>query len=182
MPFTSTVLVLTNLASVASFWTPPMMRPHITDRVLLSSAAAVRRCADPRAMASGDDIWTNQDDMALYKYISKRAQEFRCGPPQTVLEDMAEGAWVLIFNPGRKNEGVYTLQGPKAPSVLAFESMMDAQRFARDLGSSNFHTPVPMQWKRDQLTVFATAGHFEVSVVPIVRACQPTATRQHAPT
>ena len=59
------------------------------------------------------------------------------GEPRSLLrQHKAESAWVLLFNPGERNEGVYTLQGretPEAPHgtyVLAFEEQEEASRFA----------------------------------------------------
>ena len=45
------------------------------------------------------------------------------GPPEVVLNNL-QAVWVLIFNPGRNDEGVYTLQaktGAASSYVLAFE-------------------------------------------------------------
>lgn len=169
----ATFLTLTSLAAVASFWTSLVARPH-TLAVCARAPTASRRCVSPRASASDgeDEHWTAKDDMALYQYIAKRASEFRCGAPDEVMSG-AEDAWVLIFNPGKTNEGVYTLQGRALPSVLAFESMSDADRFSRALAAEQFHQPTPMKWRNDQLSQFCSAGQFELSVVPMVRAPNP---------
>lgn len=163
----ATFLTLTSLAAVASFWTSLVARPH-TLAVCARAPTASRRCVSPRASASDgeDEHWTAKDDMALYQYIAKRASEFRCGAPDEVMSG-AEDAWVLIFNPGKTNEGVYTLQGRALPSVLAFESMSDADRFSRALAAEQFHQPTPMKWRNDQLSQFCSAGQFELSVVPM---------------
>ena len=59
------------------------------------------------------------------------------GEPRSLLrQHKAESAWVLLFNPGERNEGVYTLQGRETPGaphgtyVLAFEEQEEASRFA----------------------------------------------------
>ena len=58
------------------------------------------------------------------------------GEPRSLLQQhKAESAWVLLFNPGERNEGVYTLQGRETPGaphgtyVLAFEEHEEACRF-----------------------------------------------------
>ena len=50
------------------------------------------------------------------------------GEPRSLLrQHKADSAWVLLFNPGERTEGVYTLQGRETPGaphgtyVLAFE-------------------------------------------------------------
>ena len=59
------------------------------------------------------------------------------GEPRSLLQQhKADSAWVLLFNPGERNEGVYTLQGRETPGaphgtyVLAFEEQEEASRFA----------------------------------------------------
>ena len=52
----------------------------------------------------------------------------------------SDQAWVLIFNAGQQNEGVYTLQGRTA-YVLAFERTDDAERFAQLLQADGFDEP-----------------------------------------
>ena len=57
------------------------------------------------------------------------------GEPRSLLQQhKAESAWVLLFNPGERNEGVYTLQGRETPGaphgtyVLAFEEQEEAEK------------------------------------------------------
>jgi len=59
------------------------------------------------------------------------------GEPRSLLrQHKADSAWVLLFNPGERTEGVYTLQGRETPGaphgtyVLAFEEQEEASRFA----------------------------------------------------
>ena len=50
-------------------------------------------------------------------------------------------AYVLIFNAGQQDEGVYTLQGRSSPAsayVLAFERDDDAERFSQLLQAEGF--------------------------------------------
>ena len=82
--------------------------------------------------------------------------------------ESVDTAWVLIFNAGKSNEGVYTLQGrSKASSayVLAFERTDDAERFALQLQGEGFDLATPLCWDARQLEAFCEAGDFEVSLV-----------------
>ena len=58
-----------------------------------------------------------------------------------------EPAWVLIFNEGQENEGVYThSEQGGSDSLLAFESLDDAQHFAQVLQSKGFDLATPLHW------------------------------------
>jgi hypothetical protein len=55
--------------------------------------------------------------------IATSGSAAQLGPPDVVLAGV-QALFVLIFNPGKSNEGVYTLQGKTSPAssyVLAFE-------------------------------------------------------------
>jgi hypothetical protein len=115
-----------------------------------------------------DEHWTSADDSALYKHIAMRSASATCGRAERVLSGH-DHAWVLIFNPGKHNEGVYTLQGqPSEPStyVLAFEQTDDAQSFAALLQAEGFELATPLRWDSPRLLEFCDAGGFEVSFVP----------------
>lgn len=64
----------------------------------------------------------------------------RQGAPRTVLQGLSS-AYVLIFNAGQQDEGVYTLQARVSQAranVLAFELDDDARRFAQLLCADGF--------------------------------------------
>jgi len=108
------------------------------------------------------------DDMALAEFMTVRASQTRCGRADSVLTGVAE-AWVLIFNLGRQDEGVYTLQGRETRTssyVLAFEQPDDADRFAQLLQADSFDGATPLRWDSHQLAAFCDAGEFEISLVP----------------
>ena len=137
-----------------------------------------RRCPPPLALAGrwingpGDkqgDGWTDDDDAALAHHISAHASTAKCGEPERILHGI-DSAWVLIFNVGRHDEGVYTLQGrASCPTayVLAFERTDDAERFAQQLSSEGFDLAKPLQWDVAQISAFCSAGEFEISLVPV---------------
>ena len=79
----------------------------------------------------------------------ERASTTRLGSPHSVLQGL-DSAYVLIFNAGQQDEGVYTLQGRAAQAnayVLAFELNDDAGRFAQLLQAEGFvsRRPFPRQ-------------------------------------
>jgi hypothetical protein len=94
-------------------------------------------------------------------------------PPSTVRG--LEPGWVMVFNAGQHNEGVYTHtqnddDGPTGSSVrtsvLAFEFADDASRFAHLLEGQGFHLATPLYWSASQLAAFCDTTGFEVSRVP----------------
>ena len=166
-----TLLLLTGLSATASFSTPPSLQ--IAARPVRSAplASAPRRCAvHMKGDGAADENWNQSDDVMLAEYIAMRASAAQCGMPERVLQDLEE-AWVLIFNLGKQDEGVYTLQGRAARAasyVLSFERVDDADRFAALLQAEGFDLATPLKWQTDQLASFCTAGEFEVSLVPQV--------------
>lgn len=118
-------------------------------------------------MGMDDNLWSSSDDKDLQDAIS-RVQTTRLGPPDYVLSGM-QAAYVLVFNAGQHDEGVYTLQGRASDShsyVLAFEETDDAERFAQLLQAEGFDLATPSIWDARQLTTFCSMGDFEVSLVP----------------
>lgn len=90
-----------------------------------------------------------------------------------------EGFWVMIFNAGQHNEGVYTqtgteqTQGPESGSVLAFEATDDAGRFAQDLhATGGFDLATPLFWSAAQLSQFCHTSGLGIWKVP--RGTLPT--------
>ena len=81
----------------------------------LGRAAVSRSGGSPMMSMRGrdeeGDFWGPNDDNALRDFAQSRgASVARLGKPRSVMEDL-EAAWVLIFNAGQSDEGVYTLQG-----------------------------------------------------------------------
>lgn len=124
----------------------------------------------PQGADDGESSWWGPtDDEALQAHINAQTSSVaRLGHPQSVMVGM-DTAWVLIFNAGRHDEGVYTLQGRTSRAsayVLAFERTDDAERFAQLLQAEGFDIPTPLMWNIEQLSNFCEAGPFEVSLVP----------------
>jgi len=76
-------------------------------------------------------------------------------------------SWVLIFNAGREDEGLYTLQGQQRGTyVLAFENRDEAARFATLLQADGFDEPAPTAWRKEQLSDFCAMAEFGLGFVP----------------
>ena len=170
---TRPMLLLSGLAATAAFSVPPPLAGSMAICPVRTPVfAAARRCVAPVAqMGPDDNHWDASDDAALSEYMARRASAASCGQPDSVLSHMSE-AYVLIFNLGKQNEGVYTLLGQAAkaaPYVLTFERIEDAERFAEQLSAEGFDQAQAIKWRTDDLSRFCTNGSFEVSLVPQVR-------------
>merc|ERR1719337_223258 len=167
---TRPMLLLSGLAATAAFLVPPPLAGSMAICPVRTPVfAAARRCVAPVAqMGPDDNHWDASDDAALSEYMARRASAASCGQPDSVLSHMSE-AYVLIFNLGKQNEGVYTLLGQAAkaaPYVLTFERIEDAERFAEQLSAEGFDQAQAIKWRTDDLSRFCTNGSFEVSLVP----------------
>jgi hypothetical protein len=86
---------------------------------------------------------------------------------QRATHEFDEAAWVLIFNEGRHNEGVYThTQQDERTSVLAFESNDDAAHFAQILVTKGFGLATPLRWSAGRLSAFCQAAGWQVVTMP----------------
>jgi len=131
--------------------------------------AAVRAHARSHVRMLGDDSWDGRFMDELNSRISdSQNSAARMGAPEAVLEQLPS-VYVLIFNVGRHNEGVYTLQGTVDSIdayVLAFEQTDEAQRFAELLEAEGFDLPQPLEWPADQVSQFCHMNEFQLGIVP----------------
>jgi len=105
----------------------------------------------------------------------------RQGAPRNVLQGLSS-AYVLIFNAGRQDEGVYTLQARVSQAranVLAFELDDDAKRFAQLLCADGFDLATSTAWEAGTLDKFCTTGSFEISLVPKGTLIMPPAKNEY---
>ena len=95
--------------------------------------------------------------------------------PDLLRERKLEHSWVLIFNAGQDDEGLYTLQGSEASQqqhgndgtyVLAFEQHEEASRFAMLLQAQGFDMPTATEWPAEQLSEFCSSTEFGLGFVP----------------
>jgi hypothetical protein len=93
------------------------------------------------------------------------------GSPLDMLrQHKAEGAYVLIFNRGQDDEGVYTVRGSDASCagmhVLAFENRAEASRYAVLLQEQDFDKLTATRWESEPLADFCWRAEFGLGYVP----------------
>lgn len=77
-----------------------------------------------------------------------------------------DGSWVMVFNAGQENEGVYSQADNEQQWILAFECTDDANRFAQDLSASGFDRATPVYWSADRLSTFLRFAKLNLWTVP----------------
>ena len=119
--------------------------------------------------ASDPEQWSDSDYSALSRAIWRESENtknrVRNGPAETVLSH-AQAVYVLIFNQGMENEGVYTLQSPSQskPHLLTFENSGDADRFANLLqGQGLDQLGKPLMWESAKIVEYCEACQYAVS-------------------
>lgn len=147
-----TLLALASRATSLSF--------GLSSRVVRS-----RRASTPAMLA--DDSWSSLESQ-IRSQLRSVCAGVSLGEAKPLLSNKPK-AWVLIFNEGSANEGVYTLQGrsTRATSyVLAFEEHEEASRFGLLLQAQGFDEPAAVQWPSKHLSEFCEGAGFELGLVP----------------
>jgi hypothetical protein len=102
---------------------------------------------------------------------SKRNGHARTHQPRPASDGrqgLSDGGWVMLFNAGQHNEGVYTQTQHETHvnSILAFEGPDDAHFFSKELIAKGFDLPTPVYWSEAGLASFCRTSGFQVSRVP----------------
>ena len=132
---------------------------------LSSRVVRSRRASTPAMLA--DDSWSSLESQ-IRSQLRSVCAGVSLGAAKPLLNNKPK-AWVLIFNEGSANEGVYTLQGrsTRATSyVLAFEEHEEASRFGLLLQAQGFDEPAAVQWPSKHLSEFCEGAGFELGLVP----------------
>merc|ERR1712083_42317 len=89
-------------------------------------------------------------------------------PPPPPLVQGRKAVWVLVFNAGQHDEGVYThtQEDQGVSSVVAFDCTEDALAFNEVLLTKGFDAAKPLLWGADRLMRFCRSAGLEVTVVP----------------
>jgi hypothetical protein len=118
--------------------------------------------------------WSDKDYMEMFNAMRMESEntrnKVRSGPPDAVLGH-AKAVYVVIFNEGTENEGVYTLQSADDPTrthLLTFEHTEDADRFAsllqgqglNDLGKA-------LMWDAEKTMEYCNSCEYAVTHVPV---------------
>merc|ERR1719463_644410 len=117
---------------------------------------------------------------AIWRESENTKNRVRNGPAETVLSH-AQAVYVLIFNQGMENEGVYTLQSPSQskPHLLTFENSGDADRFANLLqGQGLDQLGKPLKWESATIVEYCGACEYAVTLVPAGTTYTPPQTNE----
>ena len=154
------------LARAACWTTTPQLG-------LVRCQRSVRHAVAPRM--SGDSLSAEFERLA-----AARSGTVFGHAPDLLRERKVDHSWVLIFNAGRDDEGLYTLQGSEAAAakhcndgtyVLSFEQHEEASRFAMLLQAQGFDMPTATEWPAEQLSEFCSSTAFGLG---FVRRCVDT--------
>jgi len=141
-----------------------------------------------RAMGSPlrlPEQWSDSDYSALSRAIRRESEDaknrVRTGPAAAVLSH-APAAYVVIFNMGTEDEGVYTLQSqvdPRKQHLLTFENSGDADRFANLLqGQGLDQLGKPLMWESWRIVEYCEACEYAVTLVPMGTVFTPPQTNE----
>jgi hypothetical protein len=137
-----------------------------------------RATSQPRMSANH---WDDEDEEQLFREMHNMkdsTQQVVRGPADHVLRNK-HAAYVVIFNQGTMNEGVYTLEsevGGSKAQLLTFDNAEDAHRFAHRLQGEDFEVvggmnsmslaAQPLMWDARRISEFCHSGDFQVALVP----------------
>jgi len=151
------------------------MRMRRTGRAEDPGTPPSLRAGSPLRMSASDpEQWSDSDYSALSRAIWRESENtknrVRTGPAETVLSH-AQAVYVVIFNEGTENEGVYTLQSqgdPRKTHLLTFENSGDADRFANLLqGQGLDQLGKPLMWESAKIVEYCEACQYAVTLVPV---------------
>jgi hypothetical protein len=120
------------------------------------------------------DMWS-----AMRNETENAIQRVQSGPAEEVLPASAQAVYVVIFNEGTENEGVYTLQSKAEPGknyLLTFDDKDDADRFAGFLegegmegmdGSESSACGKPLMWDTQMIKEYCNSCAYAVTHVPV---------------
>jgi len=116
----------------------------------------------------------NNDGLSaeFQRLVSQRSGTVFGQPTEVLREQKVDTPWVLIFNAGTHDEGMYTLQGRKTSAkcsgtfVLAFARQEEASRFSMLLQAQGFGMPTASAWEADELSEFCASADFGIGFVP----------------
>jgi hypothetical protein len=106
-----------------------------------------------KAEVAGPPKWTHSPAKNIDEKPDSQSQDTR-------------KVWVVMVNPGRVNQGVYTVEDKQSQRVLAFEKKEDAEPFADKLhDKGGVGSAAPIQWDAAELSSFCRQGGFESQFV-----------------
>jgi len=144
-------------------WTPATIGASLHRR-------AVTRRPTPTRIAVVVSLLSDGNELAreFHSLLSDRCGMLLGKPRELLQNNKVNEPWVLIFNSGRDDEGVYTLNGREDEKtyVLAFEQHDEASRFATLLQAQGFDLATPTRWLANRLNEFCSVAEFGLGLVP----------------
>jgi len=153
-----TVVMMAAAVSSAFAWMP-------TTRLHLPARAPACSRAVPFVMSADRDDFSAE----FQNLISSRSGALLGQADELLRSRGIRECFVLIFNAGMPDEGVYTLQGRETSLdtyVLGFELKDEADRFATLLEAQGFGMPDALLWPTEQVSDFCQVAEFGLSFVP----------------
>ena len=146
----------------------PPVSQHARLQRVRHQPTVLRRLAVAPQMCSDDSLSAELEARSL---ATAAQPKIMFGSPlDTLRQHRAEGAYVLIFNRGQDDEGVYTVRGSDATCtgmhVLAFENRAEASRYAVLLQEQGFDKLTATRWESEPLADFCWRADFGLGYVP----------------
>merc|ERR1719420_1212632 len=150
---------------------------YVAKRMKARNTAQVYNAPTSRvALPRMSEQWNDDDYDQMWRGMRQPGRDggnsgpqVKSGPPDAVLSQ-ANHVYVVLFNAGTENEGVYTLQSQDDPArthLLTFEYPEDADRFATMLGGQGFGmVGKPFQWDAVKTREYCNACEYAVTLVP----------------
>lgn len=107
------------------------------------------------------------------RLVNQRSGAVFGHPSEIMREQRAQSSWVLLFNVGEVDEGVYTLQGRdtgevtrQGTYVLGFARQEEANRYSMLLHAQGFDMATATEWAAEQVSDFCAMAEFGLGFVP----------------
>jgi hypothetical protein len=119
--------------------------------------------------------WSDEDYFELFNAMRSEHQNTRnkvqTGPADAVLNNVRGEVYVVIFNEGTQDEGVYTLQSQddrRMTHLLTFENTDDANRFASMLQGQGLNAlGKASAWDATKTMEYCLSCEYAVTHVPV---------------
>jgi hypothetical protein len=117
----------------------------------------------------------NSDGLSaeFQRLVNQRSGAVFGHPSEILREQRADSSWVLLFNVGEVDEGVYTLQGRETGEVtrqgtyvLGFARQEEANRYSMLLHAQGFDMATATEWPAEQVSDFCAMAEFGLGFVP----------------
>eukprot|EP00639_Heterosigma_akashiwo_P028559 CAMPEP_0194680692 /NCGR_PEP_ID=MMETSP0295-20121207/11604_1 /TAXON_ID=39354 /ORGANISM="Heterosigma akashiwo, Strain CCMP2393" /LENGTH=334 /DNA_ID=CAMNT_0039566465 /DNA_START=8 /DNA_END=1013 /DNA_ORIENTATION=- len=85
---------------------------------------------------------------------------------EELLKSIKEFGFILLYNVGTDNEGIYTLSIGEENIALGWENKLEAQKYAMMLKAQDFFVPTPEMIPTEEMVIFCKDSNCLFEVVP----------------